>query len=1133
MGFKEHKQLNLAAIAQEILSFWEEESIFEKSVSTREGQPPYVFYEGPPSANGMPGIHHVMARAIKDIFCRYKTQKGFQVKRKAGWDTHGLPVELGVEKELGITKDAIGKSISVEEYNQACKNAVMRYTDVWNKLTQQMGYWVDMEDPYITYKSKYIESVWWLLKQIYDKDLLYKGYTIQPYSPKAGTGLSSHELNQPGTYQDVTDTTITAMFKTLPASLPEALKEAGELYILAWTTTPWTLPSNTALTVGKKIDYFVVETYNQYTHLPIKVLLAKALVGKLFSGKYTAVETKQALNAYEAGAKKIPYFLGQEIKGSELVGIRYEQLWHDAPLPLKNAENAFRVISGDFVTTEDGTGIVHTAPTFGADDAQVAKEATPPVPPLLVLDENDNEVPLVDLEGKFHKSLPEIGGKYVKNDYYKEGEAPEKSVDVEIAIRLKEENRAFKVEKYVHSYPNCWRTDKPILYYPLDSWFIKVTDVRDKMVAHNNQINWKPKSTGEGRFGNWLANANDWNLSRSRFWGIPLPIWRTEDGKETVIMGSMEELIAAIEKSIEAGFMQDNPFKDFEVGNMSEENYDRIDLHKNSVDPIVLCSPSGQAMHRESDLIDVWFDSGSMPYAQWHYPFENKEMIDENNAFPADYIAEGVDQTRGWFYTLHAIGTLVFDSIAYKNVVSNGLVLDKNGQKMSKRLGNAADPFETLEKYGADATRWYMISNANPWDNLKFDLDGIAEVSRKFFGTLHNTYSFFSLYANIDGFSFKEASILVEQRSELDRWILSELNRLIAEVDAAYNDYEPTKATRAIAEFVQEIMSNWYVRLSRRRFWKGEYQQDKIAAYQTLFECLLSISKLMAPVAPFYADQLYRDLCNATQVEAFDSVHLAQFPVAVTENRNAALEDRMSKARTIASLALSLRKKEQIKVRQPLQKIMVPVRNAAEREAIELVADLIQSEINVKSIELLDDASDILVKEIKPNFKALGPRFGKNMKAAVGVINTLNDEQIKSLETGETLAVQINGEEAEIEPNDVLIQSKDIEGWLVANGNGLTVALDIQLDDDLINEGIAREMINRIQNLRKDAGFEVTDKIILYLKEDVALVKVFEKHQAYIQQETLAKEIVLKKNLVDGENVEFDQIKTIINLEKV
>lgn len=1133
MGFKEHKQLNLVATAQEILSFWEEESIFEKSVSKREGQPPYVFYEGPPSANGMPGIHHVMARAIKDIFCRYKTQKGFQVKRKAGWDTHGLPVELGVEKELGITKDAIGKSISVEEYNKACKKAVMRYTDVWNKLTEKMGFWVDMEDPYITYKSKYIESVWWLLKQIYNKDLLYKGYTIQPYSPKAGTGLSSHELNQPGTYQDVTDTTITAMFKTLPDSLPEGLKKAGELYILAWTTTPWTLPSNTALTVGKKIDYVIVETYNQYTHLPIKVLLAKALVGKQFSGKYTAVETKEDLDGYKAGSKKIPYFLGQEIKGIELVGIRYEQLWHDAPLPLTNAQDAFRVISGDFVTTEDGTGIVHTAPTFGADDAQVAKEAIPPVPPLLVLDDNDNEVPLVDLEGKFHKSLPEIGGKYVKNDYYKEGEAPEKSVDVEIAIRLKEENKAFKVEKYVHSYPNCWRTDKPILYYPLDSWFIKVTDVRDKMVAHNNEINWKPKSTGEGRFGNWLANANDWNLSRSRFWGIPLPIWRTEDGKETVIMGSMEELISAIEKSIAAGLMQENPFKNFEVGNMSEENYDRIDLHKNSVDPIVLCSPSGQPMHRESDLIDVWFDSGAMPYAQWHYPFENKEMIDKNKAFPADYIAEGVDQTRGWFYTLHAIGTLVFDSIAYKNVVSNGLVLDKNGQKMSKRLGNAADPFETLEKYGADATRWYMISNANPWDNLKFDLEGIAEVSRKFFGTLHNTYSFFSLYANIDGFSFKEAIIPVEHRSELDRWILSELNRLIEEVDAAYNDYEPTKASRAIAEFVQEIMSNWYVRLSRRRFWKGEYQQDKIAAYQTLFECLLSISKLMAPVAPFYADQLYRDLCDATQIEVFDSVHLAQFPVAMSKMRNPALEDRMSKARTIASLALSLRKKEQIKVRQPLQKIMIPVRNAQEREAIELVADLIQSEINVKSIELLDDASNILVKEIKPNFKALGPRFGKNMKAAVEVINHLNEEQVKSLEAGETLAVQINQEEANIEPNDVLIQSKDIEGWLVANGNGLTVALDIQLDDDLVNEGIAREMINRIQNLRKDAGFEVTDKIILYLSEDVALVKVFEKHQAYIQQETLTTKIVMKKDLIKGEAIEFDHVKTIIKLEKV
>ena len=1133
MGFKERKQLNLAATAQDILSFWEEQSIFEKSVSTREGHPPYVFYEGPPSANGMPGIHHVMARAIKDIFCRYKTQKGFQVKRKAGWDTHGLPVELGVEKELGITKDAIGKSISVEEYNEACKNAVMRYTDVWNRLTEQMGYWVDMDDPYITYKSKYIESVWWLLKQIYDKGLLYKGYTIQPYSPKAGTGLSSHELNQPGTYRDVTDTTITAMFKTLPETLPASLQADDALYILAWTTTPWTLPSNTALTVGKKIDYVVVETYNQYTHLPIRVLLAKALVNKQFSGKYTAVEDLDAVKAYESGAKKIPYCITQEIKGEALIGIRYEQLWHQAPLPLSQPENAFRVIAGDFVTTEDGTGIVHTAPTFGADDAQAAKEATPPVPPLLVKDENENEVPLVDLAGKFYAGLPEIGGKFVKNAYYPEGEAPEKSVDVEIAIRLKEENRAFKVEKYVHSYPNCWRTDKPILYYPLDSWFIKVTDVRDKMVANNNKINWKPKSTGEGRFGNWLANANDWNLSRSRFWGIPLPIWRTEDGKESTIVGSVEELVAAIEKSIAAGFMKENPFKDFEVGNMSEENYDQIDLHKNTVDPVVLCSPSGQAMYRESDLIDVWFDSGSMPYAQWHYPFENKEMIDQNEAFPADYIAEGVDQTRGWFYTLHAIGTLVFDSIAYKNVVSNGLVLDKNGQKMSKRLGNAADPFETLEKYGADATRWYMISNANPWDNLKFDLDGIAEVSRKFFGTLHNTYSFFSLYANIDNFSYKEAAIPVEERSEMDQWILSELNRLIEQVDHAYNDYEPTKATRLIADFVQEILSNWYVRQSRRRFWKGEYEKDKIAAYQTLFDCLLSVSKLMAPVAPFYADQLYRDLCAATQTEQYASVHLAHFPVADASLRNLALEDRMGKARTISSLALSLRKKEQIKVRQPLQKIMIPVRNAQEKEAIEKVADLIQSEINVKSIELLDDASDILVKEIKPNFKALGPRFGKNMKEAVAIINGLNDDQIKQLEAEESLDISIGGEAAQLQPTDVLIESKDIEGWLVANGNGLTVALDIQLDDALIKEGVAREMINRIQNLRKDRGLEVTDKIILYLKEDALLNEVFETHQEYIQQETLTDKIVVEKSIDEGETIEFDQIKTVVNLQKL
>ncbi|MDA8698532.1 isoleucine--tRNA ligase [Flavobacteriaceae bacterium] len=1132
MGFKEHKQLKLSTVSQEILSYWEEEAIFEKSITSREGKTPFVFFEGPPSANGMPGIHHVMARAIKDIFCRYKTQKGFQVKRKAGWDTHGLPVELGVEKELGITKDAIGKTISIDEYNEACKSAVMRYTDVWNRLTKEMGYWVDMEDPYITYKSKYIESVWWLLKQIYEKDLLYKGYTIQPYSPKAGTGLSSHELNQPGTYQDVTDTTITAQFKTIKESLPAALQAEADLYILAWTTTPWTLPSNTALTVGKKINYVVIETFNQYTHLPIRVLLAEALVGKQFSGKYIAVESEEDLKSYTSKDKKIPYRIINQILGSDLVGVRYEQLWKDAPLPLTNPEDAFRVISGDFVTTEDGTGIVHTAPTFGADDAQVAKEAIPPVPPLLVLDAYGNEHPLVTLEGKFHEVLGSLGGKYVKNEYYPEGTAPERSVDVEIAIQLKEENSAFKVEKYVHSYPNCWRTDKPILYYPLDSWFVKVSSERDRMVELNKEINWKPKSTGDGRFGNWLANANDWNLSRSRFWGIPLPIWRTEDGQETILIGSMEELVKEIEKAISAGIMTENPFSDFEVGNMSEQNYDLIDLHKNTVDKVILSSASGKPMKREADLIDVWFDSGSMPYAQWHYPFENKKKIDNNETFPADYIAEGVDQTRGWFYTLHAIGTLVFDSVAYKNVVSNGLVLDKKGQKMSKRLGNAADPFETLKTYGADATRWYMISNANPWDNLKFDLDGIAEVSRKFFGTLQNTYAFFSLYANIDKFTFKEDSIPVLQRTEMDQWILSELNKLIATVDEAYNDYEPTKATRAISEFVQEILSNWYVRLSRRRFWKGEYQEDKISAYQTLFECLLTVSKLMAPVAPFYADRLYLDLCNATGYEKEQSVHLADFPKAQSEHRNQVMEERMEKARTIASLALSLRKKEQIKVRQPLQKVMIPVRNSSEKEAIKAVEELILSEINVKELELLDDASDILVKEIKPNFKTLGPRFGKNMRFVVAEIQKLDENQLKALESEQTIEILVEGEKVTLSNTDLDIQSKDIEGWLVANNNGITVALDIQLNEELIEEGIARELINRIQNLRKDAGFEVTDKIILYLTPHKALNDALKNNLQYIKTETLTEEIHIQDELENGVLVEFDNVKTSILIKQ-
>jgi len=1132
MGFKEHKQFKLSEVSQEILSYWEKESIFDKSITSREGQTPYVFFEGPPSANGMPGIHHVMARAIKDIFCRYKTQKGFQVKRKAGWDTHGLPVELGVEKELGITKNAIGKSISIDDYNEACKSAVMRYTDVWNRLTKEMGYWVDMENPYVTYKSKYIESVWWLLKQIYDKDLLYKGYTIQPYSPKAGTGLSSHELNQPGTYQDVTDTSITAQFETIKETLPTALQAEEELYILAWTTTPWTLPSNTALTVGEKIKYVVVETFNQYTHLPIRVLLAQALVTKQFSGKYFATKTSEELKTYSAGDKKIPYCITDEILGKDLIGIRYKQLWEDAPLPLENAEDAFRVISGNFVTTEDGTGIVHTAPTFGADDAQVAKEASPPIPPLLVLDEYGNKEPLVTLQGKFHSILGDLGGKYVKNEYYPDGTAPERSVDVEIAIRLKEENRAFKVEKYVHSYPNCWRTDKPILYYPLNSWFVKVSSERDRMVALNQQINWKPKSTGEGRFGNWLANANDWNLSRSRFWGIPLPIWRTEDGQETIIIGSMEELIQEIEKAIEAGLMKENPFADFEVGNMSEDNYDLIDLHKNTVDKITLCSALGKAMTREADLIDVWFDSGSMPYAQWHYPFENKEKIDQNKAFPADYIAEGVDQTRGWFYTLHAIGTLVFDSVAYKNVISNGLVLDKNGQKMSKRLGNAVDPFKTLETYGPDATRWYMISNANPWDNLKFDLEGIAEVSRKFFGTLQNTYAFFSLYANIDGFSYKEKTIPILERSEMDQWILSELNKLISKIDNSYNDYEPTRATRAISEFVQEILSNWYVRLSRRRFWKGEYQKDKISAYQTLFECLLTISKLMAPVAPFYADRLYLDLCKATGFEKELSVHLAEFPSADVNVRNIVLEERMSKARTIASLALSLRKKEQIKVRQPLRKIMIPVRNQAEKEAIKAVENLILSEINVKQLELLDDANDILVKEVKPNFKTLGPRFGKNMRFVVSAIQNLDEKQLKSLEAKETIEVNIEGKNVTLTDADVDIQSKDIEGWLVANGNGITVALDIQLNEKLIEEGIARELINRIQNLRKDIGLEVTDKIILYLTPHKSLNSAVNNNLEYIKTETLTDKVHVQDEVIEGVLVEFDEIQTHILIKK-
>ncbi|MCB9425967.1 MAG: isoleucine--tRNA ligase [Flavobacteriales bacterium] len=1131
MKFTEYKGLNLPTVASEVLDFWNKQNIFEKSITTREGNEPFVFFEGPPSANGLPGIHHVMARAIKDIFCRYKTLKGYQVKRKAGWDTHGLPVELGVEKELGITKEDIGTKITIEEYNQACKNAVMRYTGIWNDLTEKMGYWVDMEDPYITYKPKYMESVWWLLKQIYDKDLMYKGYTIQPYSPKAGTGLSSHEVNQPGCYRDVTDTTIVAQFKAKEETLVDVLKGYGTIHFLAWTTTPWTLPSNTALTVGPKIDYVVVKSFNQYTFEPITVVLAKNLVAKQFNGKYKAAESEDDFANYKSGDKKIPYQILAECKGADLVGVEYEQLLPLA-LPYQNPENAFRVISGDFVTTEDGTGIVHTAPTFGADDAKVAKEATPEVPPMLVLDENGNPVPLVDLQGKFIEGLGEVSGKYVKNEYYDEGEAPERSVDVEIAIQLKEENKAFKVEKYVHSYPHCWRTDKPVLYYPLDSWFVKVTEIKDRMFDLNNTINWKPKSTGEGRFGNWLKNANDWNLSRSRYWGIPLPIWRTEDKTEEIIIGSVEELVNQIEKSIAAGFQKENPFQGFEIGNMSEANYDQIDLHKNVVDKITLVSESGKPMQRESDLIDVWFDSGAMPYAQWHYPFENKELIDNNESYPADYIAEGVDQTRGWFYTLHAIGTLVFDSIAYKNVVSNGLVLDKNGQKMSKRLGNAIDPFTTLDEYGPDATRWYMISNANPWDNLKFDLEGIAEVRRKFFGTLYNTYSFFSLYANIDGFTYSEPDVPLQDRPEIDRWILSELNTLVKEVDGYYADYEPTKAARAISDFVQENLSNWYVRLCRRRFWKGEYAQDKIAAYQTLYTCLLTVSKLSAPIAPFYMDQLYRDLTKGTAKPASESVHLSDYPVYNESYVDKDLEGKMQKAQTITSLVLSLRKKEMIKVRQPLQKVMIPVLDHKQRAEIEAISDLIAAEVNVKEIELLDDASGILVKKIKPNFKALGPRFGKDMGLVAKAIQNFSQEQITELEKNSEIAVDLSGKSITLTLADVEISSEDIEGWLVASSGAITVALDVTISDELKKEGIARELVNRIQNIRKDSGYEVTDKINIKVLKHGLIEEAIATNRNYIKEETLTLELEVVDALNDGVEVAFDDIATKLLITK-
>lgn len=1131
--FREYKNLNLVGLADEVLSDWKQNSVFEKSVSTREGHQNFVFYEGPPSANGMPGIHHVMARTIKDIFCRYQTLKGKQVHRKAGWDTHGLPVELGVEKELGITKEDIGKKISVEEYNQACRQAVMRYTDIWNNLTEKMGYWVDLKDPYITYEPKYMESVWWLLKQIYNKGLLYKGYTIQPYSPKAGTGLSSHELNMPGTYREVSDTTVVAQFKAVKES-SELLKDLeGDVYFLAWTTTPWTLPSNTSLIVGPKIDYAIVETFNQYTFRPQTVILGKPLLNSVFGKNYFETEDAADLENFKEGDKKFPYRILKTINGKELVGIRYEQLLKWA-LPYEDADKAFQVVDDDFVTTEDGTGIVHSAPTFGADDARVAKNHG--IPPMLVLDKHGNPIPLVDLQGKFIKSLPEgFGGKYVKNEYYDDGTAPERSVDVEIAIQLKEDNKAFKVEKYRHSYPHCWRTDKPILYYPLDSWFIKMTSVRDRMVELNKTINWKPKATGEGRFGNWLENANDWNLSRSRYWGIPLPIWRTEDKTEEIIIGSVEELMNEISKSINAGLMKTNPFEGFSAGDMSEENYSKVDLHKNIVDEIILVSDSGKPMKRESDLIDVWFDSGSMPYAQFHYPFENKEWIDSGAKYPADFIAEGVDQTRGWFYTLHAIGTLVFDSVAYKNVVSNGLVLDKNGQKMSKRLGNAVDPFETLAAYGPDATRWYMISNAQPWENLKFDVEGVFEVQKKFFGTLYNTYSFFALYANVDNFRYEEAEVPYAQRTELDRWILSELNTLIKKVDEYYTDYEPTRAARAIQEFVIDNLSNWHVRLSRRRFWKGDYTTDKISAYQTLYTVLEKIAIISAPIAPFFMDRLYKDLNAVSQKSSLESVHLADYPKADESLIDSELEIRTQLAQTATSMILSLRKGAAIKVRQPLQKVIIPVLDDQMKTRLESVAELLKQEVNVKEIELLsnEQAADLLVKSIKPNFKTLGPKFGSDMKSISQATAKMTNDDIVRLETDEKISLDLGNKTLDLDIEDFEISIKDIPGWTVASNGSMTVALDMTLNDELISEGLARELVNRIQNLRKDSGFELTDRIELIVKNDKELEIAINQNKDYICSETLADKIVFQDEPAGGTEIEINDLITEISISKI
>ena len=1137
--FTEYSHFDLSEINKEVLNQWDKQDLFHQSLETREGCPSFVFYEGPPSANGMPGIHHVMARSIKDIFCRYKTMKGFQVMRKAGWDTHGLPVELGVEKALGITKEDIGKTISVADYNATCRKDVMKFTREWEDLTHRMGYWVDMKNPYITYDNRYIETLWWLLKQLYNKHYLYKGYTIQPYSPAAGTGLSSHELNQPGCYRDVKDTTCIAQFK-IRNPRPE-MAAFGEPYFLAWTTTPWTLPSNTALCVGPNIDYNLVQTYNPYTGAPISVIVAKVLVPTLFNAKAADLE----LDAYKPGDKLIPWKVVAEYKGSDLAGMEYEQL-----LPWVNpGKGAFRVITGDFVTTEDGTGIVHIAPTFGADDDRVAKASG--VPPLMMLDKDGNRRPMVDMTGKFYlledldpefvkenvnvEAYREYAGRFVKNAYDPALTEDDATLDIEICVMLKQTNKVFKIEKHVHSYPHCWRTDKPVLYYPLDSWFIRTTACRDRMIELNNTINWKPQSTGSGRFGKWLENLQDWNLSRSRYWGTPLPIWRTEDGSEEICIGSVEELYNEIEKAIAAGVMTENPYKKqgFVPGEYTAENYNKIDLHRPYVDDIVLVSPSGKPMKRESDLIDVWFDSGAMPYAQIHYPFENKEAFDKREVYPADFIAEGVDQTRGWFFTLHAIAAMVFDSVAYKAVVSNGLVLDKNGNKMSKRLGNAVDPFSTIEKYGSDPLRWYMITNSSPWDNLKFDFDGIEEVRRKFFGTLYNTYSFFALYANVDGFTFAEPEIPVEKRPEIDRWIISLLNSLIKEVDEQLSAYEPTRAGRAISDFVNDNLSNWYVRLNRKRFWGGAMTDDKLSAYQTLYTCLETVAKLMAPIAPFYADRLYTDLTTATGRDN-RSVHLANFPVSCDRYIDSALEERMQIAQSMTSMVLALRRKVNIKVRQPLTTLMVPVLNQDQQAHIEAVKDLVLSEVNVKEMKFVDNAAGILVKRVKPDFKKLGPRYGKIMKLLAAAIAAMSQPDIAEFEKNGSFTFDIDGQQATIEKGDVEVISEDIPGWLVANEGNLTVALDITVTDELRREGVARELVNRIQNIRKTSGFDITDKIDVYIASNEETDQAVKEYRDYMSRQVLANTFEIVDTL-SGEGVselDFDTFKVNIKIVK-